>query len=239
MRPLKSLLYFSKGLSITKADLVDRGAPVVSYGQIHSKLNECVTLNTGLMRYVSVDISLAAPKACCQKDGFIFADTSEDVNGCGNCVRVSDDAPLQGGYHTIVLNPRTSGDTKYFAYLFLTDAWRSQIRRDLVDVKLFSVNQEKLKETYVVIPPINERQRIVAFLDERCAAIDADIAKRREIIGKLGEYRKSVITKAVTKGLDPDAKMKESGVEWIGEVPANWRVIRGKYEASVVCVTRG
>lgn len=79
------------------------------------------------------------------------------------------------------------------------------------------------------VPPMSEQQRIVAFLDERCASIDDDIAKRRVIIEKLGEYRKSVIAKAVTKGPNPNVEMKDSGVKWIGEVPVGWRVIRGKY----------
>ena len=79
------------------------------------------------------------------------------------------------------------------------------------------------------VPPLSEQRAIAGFLDGRCAAIDADIAKRREVIAKLGEYRKSVIAKAVTKGLDPDAEMKDSGVGWIGEVPAGWDVVRGKY----------
>lgn len=77
-------------------------------------------------------------------------------------------------------------------------------------------------------PPLSEQHKIVAFLDERCAAIDADIASRREIIEKLGEYKKSVITKAVTKGLDPSVEMRDSGVEWIGKVPAEWLPMKAK-----------
>ncbi|MCI1998761.1 MAG: hypothetical protein LKJ49_09010 [Olsenella sp.] len=74
------------------------------------------------------------------------------------------------------------------------------------------------------VPPLSEQRRIVSYLDERCAAIDADIDKRRMVIEKLKEYKKSLITRAVTKGLDPNAEMKDSGVEWIGEVPAGWEI---------------
>ena len=96
------------------------------------------------------------------------------------------------------------------------------------------VTKEGVENTVFPAPPLPEQRRIVAFLDERCAAIDADIAKRREVIEKLGEYKKSIIAKAVTKGLDTDAEMKDSGVEWIGEVPVNWSVLRGKHVYSLL-----
>ena len=82
---------------------------------------------------------------------------------------------------------------------------------------------------YSILPPVNEQRQIVAFLDRKCSAIDTAIEKTKESIEKLEEYKKAVITKAVTKGLDPGAKMKNSGVEWIGEVPESWDVVKTKY----------
>ena len=81
----------------------------------------------------------------------------------------------------------------------------------------------------VLHPLTSEQRQIVHFLDRKCSAIDTAIEKTKESIEKLEEYKKSVIAKAVTKGLDPDAKMKDSGVEWIGEVPGDWEVSRFKY----------
>ena len=226
MVPLSSLFRFSKGLSITKADLVETGKPVISYGQIHSKQNVGVEALEGLLRRVPNDLAKKNSSSRVLPNGFVFADTSEDLEGCGNNVRNSLDRELYGGYHTVVLNPRRGFNSKYLAYLFTTDAWRYQIRRDLVDVKLFSVNQTSLSETYAIIPPEDTQRRIVTYLDERCAVIDADIDKRREVIKKLKEYKKSLIAHAVTKGLDPNTEMKDSGVDWIGEVPANWRLTK-------------
>lgn len=76
----------------------------------------------------------------------------------------------------------------------------------------------------VLHPLTSEQRQIVHFLDRKCSAIDTAIEKTKESIEKLEEYKKSVITKAVTKGLDPDAKMKDSGVEWIGKVPEGWEI---------------
>ena len=74
------------------------------------------------------------------------------------------------------------------------------------------------------IPSPTEQQQIVHFLDRKCTAIDTAIEKTKKSIEKLEEYKKAVITKAVTKGIDPNAKMKDSGVEWIGEIPEGWEV---------------
>ena len=77
-------------------------------------------------------------------------------------------------------------------------------------------------------PPLSEQSCIVSYLDERCAVIDEDVAKRREVIEKLEEYRKSLIAHAVTKGLDPNTEMKDSGVDWIGEIPVSWIIAKAK-----------
>ena len=226
MVPLSALFRFSKGLSITKADLVKMGKPVISYGQIHSKQNIGVELRESLLRRVPNDLAGETSPSRVLSNGFVFADTSEDLEGCGNNVRNDSSHALYGGYHTVVLNPRRDFNSKYLAYLFTTDAWRLQIRRNLVDVKLFSVNQTSLNETYVVVPPTDVQKSIVSYLDERRAAIDEDVTKRREVIEKLKEYKKSLITRAVTKGLDPNAEMKDSGVEWLGKVPTTWEILR-------------
>ena len=229
MKPLKTLFTFSKGLSITKADLTEEGVPVVSYGQIHSKAYKGTGVDEAILRYVSKQTVADNTASQVNEGGFVFADTSEDLDGVGNCAYNDSTVNLYGGYHTVVLNPREYDDNKYLAYLFRTDAWRKQLRRQLVDVKLFSVTQGILSEAYVVLPPLETRSAIVAYLDAHCTPIDEAIARHRTAIGKLEEYRRAVITKAVTKGLDPNADMKDSGIGWIGKMPSSWRLEKLKY----------
>lgn len=83
--------------------------------------------------------------------------------------------------------------------------------------------------TYIPCPPVDEQQRIADFLDTKCAEIDALTADIQTQIDTLEQYKRSVITETVTKGLNPDAEMKDSGIQWIGNMPARWDVIRGKY----------
>lgn len=223
MVPLPRLFMSSKGMTVTRADLVDEGAPVVNYAQVHSKLNNRFGIHEELIKHVPTGM---VPKGLkySEKGSFIFACTSEDLAGCGDCIYNDSEQPVNPGGDTLLLSPVDEVENKYLAYLFSTDMWRWQIRRDLVDVKVFHVNQGNLHETYVTVPPCDVQRRIVSYLDARCAAIDEDVAKRREVIEKLKEYKKSLIAHAVTKGLDPDVEMKDSGVEWIGEVPADWRI---------------
>ena len=78
------------------------------------------------------------------------------------------------------------------------------------------------------LPPIQQQRRIADYLDRKCGQIDAIIARQQEVIEKLKAYKLSVITEAVTKGLNPHAPMKDSGVEWIGEIPEQWTKVRLK-----------
>ncbi len=86
----------------------------------------------------------------------------------------------------------------------------------------------------VPLPPLEERELIANFLDHETAKIDTLIAKQEKLIELLKEKRQAVISHAVTKGLNPDVAMKDSGVEWIGEVPKHWKVSKLKYESEVV-----
>jgi type I restriction enzyme S subunit len=83
------------------------------------------------------------------------------------------------------------------------------------------------------LPPIDEQCLIAAFLDHETAKIDALVAEQQRLLELLKEKRQAVISHAVTKGLNPDAPMKDSGVEWLGEVPAHWEVAELKRLASV------
>lgn len=92
------------------------------------------------------------------------------------------------------------------------------------------LNFSELKRHYIVYPEVAEQQRIVSFLDAQCVKIDTFSADIQTQIDSLEQYKRSVITEAVTKGLNLDAEMKDSGIGWIGTIPTAWKVSRIKYE---------
>ena len=99
---------------------------------------------------------------------------------------------------------------------------------------LWSTNYTSMKNITVPFPPIQEQQQIANFLDTATAKIDTLIAKQERLIELLKEKRQAVISHAVTKGLDPDVKMKDSGVEWLGEVPEHWELSKLKHIGEVI-----
>lgn len=96
-----------------------------------------------------------------------------------------------------------------------------------------SLKYSDMKRLPLLVPSAEEQTQIVKFLDYETAKIDSLIAKQHQLIGLLKEKRQAVINHAVTKGLDPDATMRDSGVEWLGDVPAHWTVCRVKQVAEM------
>lgn len=194
---LKYLFSSGKGLSITKQDLEEYGLPVVSYGQIHSKLNSGTGINADLIRFVSKRFSIH--KQCkVNKFDFIFADTSEDYDGCGNCCYNRNDNIIYAGYHCIVLHSLNNEDNRYLAYLFKTDSWRKQIREIASGVKVFSITQKNIINASVMLPSKEEQQKIADFLDQKCSEIDLTISEKQQQLETLAEYKKSLIYEYVT-----------------------------------------
>lgn len=92
-----------------------------------------------------------------------------------------------------------------------------------------NIGMQLIENLKIMVPPLNIQKSIVSYLDNRCSKIDGAIAQRKAIIEKLKEYKSAVITKAVTKGLNPDAEMKDSGIDWIGKIPKHWEYKRLKF----------
>lgn len=96
------------------------------------------------------------------------------------------------------------------------------------------LNQELIKNALICLPSLNEQTAIATYLDTHCAKIDNLISIQQKRIALLQELKQSVITHAVTKGLNPNVEMKQSGVEWIGDVPKHWEVCKLKHYSQVV-----
>lgn len=119
---------------------------------------------------------------------------------------------------------------RYFHYL-LRSCYKDEFMRLSGGIRVgqWDLPSEALDNVIVLIPPTEEQRRIATYLDTKCAEIDALTADIQAQIDTLEQYKRSIITEAVTKGLNPDVEMKDSGIQWIGMMPAHWDCIRGKY----------
>jgi type I restriction enzyme S subunit len=134
----------------------------------------------------------------------------------------------------IPARPYRPQDAKYLYYLFTSMPFKAIAERSMYGAG----GQKRVADSFVAEyhysePPESERDTIAAFLDYETARIDTLIAKQQRLIELLKEKRQAVISHAVTKGLNPDAPMKDSGVEWLGQVPEHWMASKIRYAAKL------
>lgn len=120
------------------------------------------------------------------------------------------------------IKPDNNNDLKFMYY------WLSMCKIDFLSQSIGggqpNISQSKIKNQFYYRPQLSEQKVIANFLDSKCSEIDAISADIQKEIEILEQYKRSVITEAVTKGLNPDVEMKDSGIEWVGNIPVHWDV---------------
>ena len=158
----------------------------------------------------------------CQGDVLITKD-SESWTDIAVPAVVSQDLPnVLCGYHLAHIRPGDNCDGAFLSRAFSAIGPRNQYEIAANGITRFGLTGDAIREGVFPLPPLPEQQAITAFLDRETAQIDALVAKKERLVELLQEKRTALVTRAVTKGLDPDAPMKASGVEWLGEIPAHW-----------------
>ena len=130
-----------------------------------------------------------------------------------------------------VLTPKGEMNPKYYDWLFHTVQFADEYYKcghGIVD-DLWTTTWQEMKRITIPTPPIDERKKIAEFLDKKCEEVDGLIVDIQTQIDTLEQYKRSTITEAVTKGLNPTVKMKDSGLEWVGQIPNHWEMIPNKY----------
>ncbi len=132
-----------------------------------------------------------------------------------------------------VLSPGKKLVPQYLFYLMRSESYVNEIVKRSVGVSYPAVNASDIGNLQCLLPNMQTQQLIVSFLDQKITEFDGLIADKERMIELLQEHRQAIISEAVAKGLNPDVKMKDSGIEWIGEVPEGWEIKKIKYLASV------
>ncbi|MCK6572292.1 restriction endonuclease subunit S [Myxococcota bacterium] len=162
----------------------------------------------------------------CKGDVIITKD-SETPDDIAVPAVVADD--LQGvvcGYHLTMLRPRPLIEGRFLFRALQASGVRVQFHSTATGITRFGLGQDDIRNAVIPLPPTNVQIAIANFLDEKTAAIDDLIAQKQRLIDLLQEKRTALINRAVTKGLDRTVTMKDSGIPWIGEIPAHWRVLQ-------------
>ncbi|MGB0833339.1 MAG: restriction endonuclease subunit S [Psychrobium sp.] len=199
---LRFISSFGRGLSITKANLQERGIPCVSYGEVHSKFGFEVDPAKHNLKFVDESYLVSSPASLLSKGDFVFADTSEDIDGSGNFTQLTSNDMVFAGYHTVVVRPFGENYYRFLAYMFDSPVYRTQVRNGVKGVKVFSVTQAILKNTNVWLPPFDEQKEIANELDQKTKNIDKLIAKQQEAILLMKERKTALISAAVTGKID-------------------------------------
>jgi len=156
------------------------------------------------------------------EDGAPFFDKYKDVAFYSN-------EKIWPNNHVHVLRALQSINVKLLTYILNTVDYSNYIKGSTRD----KLTQSEMKNIFIQLPPVKEQKAIANFLDQKTTEIDNLIADKEKLIELLQEKRQAIITEAVTKGLNPNVRMKDSGIEWIGEIPEHWEVKRIKYLATV------
>lgn len=160
-----------------------------------------------------------------RKGDFAINSRSDRRGSCGI-------SPYDGSVSLIntILKPRGEMNPLFYNWLFHTSLFADEFYKwghGIVD-DLWTTRWQEMKKITVAVPSLAEQQRIADYLDEKCGEIDELITLQEQMIVKLTNYKQSVITEAVTKGINPYVQLVPSGIDWIGDMPKGWKVCRIK-----------
>ena len=196
---VKNIFKIGRGRVIAQTELKDNGLYPVYSSQ---------TLNNGCMGYINT-YDFDKPQLTWTTDGanagtvFLRTGKYNCTNVCGTLSPITKICNLSYMLYNI----------SYIAFF-----------HKRIDTNGYKIMNNEMGNIEILLPPLTEQKKIADYLDKRCEKIDTAIDNQKQIIEKLKEYKQSLITETVTKGLNPNAKMKDSGIEWIGSIPEHWEI---------------
>ena len=228
VRPLGSMGSFFKGSGGTKEDEVDDGLPCVRYGDIYTQYRYFIKHTRSFIASEN-----AERYTCIFFGDLLFAGSGETLDEIGKSAVLLIRGPAFCAGDVIVFRPEGPIDATFLGYAADCSTSIYQKSRMGSGVTVMHIYSSELKHLLVLLPPADEQHAIAAFLDRETARTDKLVEKNRLLIERLAEYRTTMITRAVTRGLDPSAPLKPSGIEWLGDIPEHWEVRRLRTLAAI------
>lgn len=206
------------GMSYTPKDVVSEGE-----GTLVLRASNIQDSKLAFDDNVFIPSEMIPAQKMTRKGDIVICSTNGSLALCGKSALVKEDG-LNLSFGSFMMVMRTDQNPIFIQYQLsqMVDLYRGLFATTTIN----QLTMDMLKDFSFILPPLAEQEAIAAYLDARCADIDKVVATQQKRIALLQELKQSEITKAVTRGLNPDARMKDSGVEWIGMVPEEWEVRR-------------
>ncbi|MDE0199734.1 MAG: restriction endonuclease subunit S [Caldilineaceae bacterium] len=216
---------FSKGSGGTKADEVSEGVPCIRYGDLytshkyHIRASRAFVTDTDALNYTSI-----------RYGDILFAGSGETIEEIGKSAVNLIEQPARCGGDVILFRPEREVDARFSGYAI--DCPQSQSQKSTMGrgITVMHIYGDELKNLWIALPSLTEQRSIARYLDHVDRGIQRYIEAKEKLITLLQEARQATIQRAVTRGLDPSAPLKPSGVDWLGDVPAHWEISRVKSE---------
>ena len=221
LRKIKSVSIFNPSKKTANLDLVGY-APMecIRTGAIEIRSISVKQLPTGLTYFENGDLVVAKVTPCFENNNIAIAKNL--TNGCAF-----------GSSELFVFRPTNICD-KFLFYYFQDEQFKNQCCSTMRGTGgLKRVQSDFVLNAKIPYPDLSEQQAIVAYLDEETGKLDAAVEKLERMVEVLKERKQLIISKAVTRGLDDSVPLKDSGIEWIGQIPEHWEIIKLKYISSI------
>ena len=231
VRRMKQVSWIQGGFAFPADSFGNEGVPVVRMNNIRRGV-------------LDLDDVVRIPEHQCQdtfalKEGDIIYGLSGSIGATGSlgnyAVVRKGDIPAQLNQRVARFRPVIDRITERFLVRSLqTSVFYDQVLSHTTGTAQFNVSTNDISNVALALPPVEEQRRIVCYLDQADERIRRYVSSRERLIELLEEYRQAVIHHAVTRGLDPDVRLKPSSVEWLGDVPAHWEVRRVKQVSRIL-----
>lgn len=223
IKPLRQIGRLLKGSGGSKEDVVDDGVPCVRYGDLYTTHSYVIER---ARTYLTAE--RASSYTSIQYGDVLFAASGEKLDEIGKSAVNLIRGDARCGGDLIILRPGEPMVPRFLGYA--ADASPSAAQKASMGrgTTVKHIYPNELRDLTLAIPPITEQEAIADFLDRKTAALEALIATKEVLLKLLAEKRRALIMQTVTMGLDPNVPMKDSGVDWLGKMPAHWMLRRLK-----------
>lgn len=229
---VKKLKIFSnvQASNVDKKTVEDE-TPVLLCNYVDVYYNDKINSQIDFMKATAKEEQIQ--KFTLRKDDVLITKDSESPTDIAVPTWVEED--LEGvlcGYHLSLIRPNSHEmNGRYLYYSFETSGIKEQFWANANGVTRFGLSKDSINNALFFVPPLEEQKQIIYYLNEEISKIDSLIFEKKKIIKLFQEKKRSLVLEVVTKGLNPNSKMRESDIKWIGKIPEQWQIIKLKYLA--------